>query len=109
MKIHITPGKAKEKLAEEPIEKFITLLRHGSMSVEYYKPEGKDYQTPHQQDELYVIISGSATFFCNNCRIPCAPHDVLFAPAGAEHRFENFTNDFATWVIFYGPDGGESA
>lgn len=33
--------------------------------------------------------------------------DVLFAPAGIEHRFENFSDDFVTWVIFYGPVGGE--
>ena len=33
--------------------------------------------------------------------------DFLFVPAGIEHRFESFTNDFATWVIFYGPVGGE--
>ena len=32
---------------------------------------------------------------------------LLFVKAGHEHRFENFTDDFATWVIFYGPDGGE--
>jgi len=31
----------------------------------------------------------------------------LFVPAGIEHRFENFTSDFATWVIFYGKEGGE--
>jgi len=33
--------------------------------------------------------------------------DVIFAPAGIEHRFENFSDDFVTWVIFYGPVGGE--
>ncbi|MFT5765663.1 MAG: mannose-6-phosphate isomerase-like protein (cupin superfamily), partial [Saprospiraceae bacterium] len=33
--------------------------------------------------------------------------DVLFVPAGVAHRFEKFTEDFATWVIFYGPKGGE--
>ena len=32
----------------------------------------------------------------------------MFVPAGVEHRFENFTEDFKTWVIFYGGDGGES-
>jgi hypothetical protein len=26
-----------------------------------------------------------------------------------EHHFENFSDDFATWVIFYGPDGGEKS
>jgi hypothetical protein len=33
--------------------------------------------------------------------------DVLFVPAGVPHRFEDFTDDFGTWVIFYGPEGGE--
>jgi hypothetical protein len=28
-------------------------------------------------------------------------------PAGVEHRFEEFSGDFGTWVIFYGPEGGE--
>ena len=32
---------------------------------------------------------------------------LIFVPAGIEHRFENFTDDFSTWVIFYGPAGGE--
>jgi len=34
---------------------------------------------------------------------------MLFVPAGVEHRFENFSDDFATWVIFYGPEGGEGS
>ena len=28
-------------------------------------------------------------------------------PAGVVHRFEDFTDDFATWGMFYGPEGGE--
>jgi len=32
---------------------------------------------------------------------------VLFVPARVEHRFEEFSDDFATWVIFWGPKGGE--
>jgi hypothetical protein len=34
---------------------------------------------------------------------------VLFVPAGMDHRFVNFSGDFAAWVIFYGPAGGEKA
>ena len=33
--------------------------------------------------------------------------EALFVPAGVEHRFEDFTDDFAAWVVFYGPEGGE--
>ena len=31
----------------------------------------------------------------------------LCVPAGQIHRFEDFTSDFAVWVAFYGPEGGE--
>jgi len=79
------------------------------MSVEIYKPLQTDNQTPHLQDELYVIISGSGEFLNGGNRTVFLPGDILFAPAGVEHRFENFSDDFATWVIFYGPEGGEKS
>jgi hypothetical protein len=28
---------------------------------------------------------------------------------GCVHRFEEFSDDLAVWVMFYGPDGGEAA
>jgi hypothetical protein len=31
----------------------------------------------------------------------------LFVAADQPHRFEDFSEDFAAWVFFYGPDGGE--
>jgi uncharacterized protein YjlB len=40
-------------------------------------------------------------------RVSVAPMDLLFVPAGMEHRFEAMSEDFATWVVFYGPAGGE--
>jgi len=33
--------------------------------------------------------------------------DALFVAAHETHRFEDFTPDFGTWVMFYGPVGGE--
>jgi hypothetical protein len=33
----------------------------------------------------------------------------MFVAAGVEHRFEDFTDDLAVWVMFYGPEGGEPA
>jgi len=102
-----TVSEALKKLANQPGALFTKVMERGSMSVEIYRPVAIDNQTPHLQDELYVIISGSGDFFVSGDRFPFQPGDILFAPAGAEHRFENFTGDFATWVIFYGPSGGE--
>jgi mannose-6-phosphate isomerase-like protein (cupin superfamily) len=83
------------------------LMQHGTMKLRYYAPQGGDPQTPHDQDELYVVASGQGTFVVSGQRVPFGPSDVLFAPAGAEHRFEDFSDDFATWVVFDGPPGGE--
>ena len=85
------------------------LMEHGSMKLRYYAPPGTDAQTPHDQDELYGIASGRGTFFVGGQRVPFGPGDVLFVAAQVEHRFESFSDDFATWVVFYGPTGGERA
>ena len=80
---------------------------HGSMTVELYVPIGTDPQQPHDRDEVYFVISGSGEFVLAGKRSRFAGGDALFVPAGAVHRFENFTGDFATWVVFYGRKGGE--
>jgi len=87
--------------------RFATVLEHGTMIVEIYQPIGQDLQSPHLQDELYVIVSGSGDFYNDGITKHFQTGDVLFVPAGVEHRFENFTEDFKTWVIFYGATGGE--
>ncbi|HEY6572923.1 MAG TPA: cupin domain-containing protein, partial [Candidatus Eisenbacteria bacterium] len=60
------------------------------------------------RDEVYVVISGSGKFLNGVARRPFGPGDFLFVPAGVEHRFEEFSDDLAVWVIFYGPEGGEA-
>jgi mannose-6-phosphate isomerase-like protein (cupin superfamily) len=96
-------------LAQAAGKEFISLFRHGSLEVEIYKPNKFDPQLPHSRDEVYVVISG-AGFFVKDCvRQPFEAGEVLFAAAGVNHRFEDFTEDFATWVFFYGPDGGEES
>lgn len=104
----ITPAEALEKLAGTEGKEFVELFRHGTLSVEIYKPMEIDRQRPHARDEVYVVISGSGYFLNGEVRQPFQPGEVLFVATGVDHRFEDFTEDFATWVFFYGPDGGES-
>ncbi|MEP7253118.1 MAG: cupin domain-containing protein [Ginsengibacter sp.] len=98
---HITIHEAKERLRNET-HPFVKLMEDGNMTVEYFAPKVKDTQSPHKQDELYVIVSGSSEFYRDSETINCKKGDILFVPAGMEHRFNNFSEDFATWVIFYG-------
>lgn len=103
----LTPASALEQLDRRAPAEFVTLFEHGSASVEIYRPRGVDRQKPHDRDEIYVIISGSGFFMNGAHRRPFVAGEVLFVEAGAEHRFEEFSDDFATWVLFYGPMGGE--
>jgi len=63
--------------------------------------------TPHSQDEVYIIMQGRGVFLHDGKRDGFGPGDLLFVAAGTEHRFEDFTEDLAVWVVFYGPSGGE--
>ena len=88
------------------------MREHGSLKMFLYEPRGIDAQPVHEQDEIYVILAGSGTFAIGVAehsleRMPFGPGDAVFAPAGMPHRFENFTDDFSTWVVMYGPEGGE--
>jgi len=103
----VTPAGAAALVPTAEGRRDVPVLAHGTLVVEYYAPRGRDLQQPHTRDEVYVVISGSGWFVNGEDRHPFAPGDVLFVPAGAVHRFEAFGDDFATWVMFYGPEGGE--
>ena len=90
-------------------KRFTVVFEHGTLAVELYAPRGNDPQKPHTRDELYVVVAGRGTFFCDGERKAFECGDALFVPAGAVHRFEDFSDDLAVWVMFYGPEGGEAA
>lgn len=86
----------------------VPIFSHGSLEVELYRPEGKDLQEPHLRDEVYLVARGRGFFFDGDRRHLVEPGSFLFVAAGQPHRFEEFTSDFAVWVLFYGPEDGGS-
>src|SRR6266550_3535324 len=103
----ITLAEALNRLPGPQGEQVVGVFEHGSLVVKLYAPRGHDPQTPHSRDEIYVVAQGVGEFASGGERQAFASNDVLFAAAGVEHRFENFSDDFAVWVFFYGPEGGE--
>lgn len=102
-----TVKRALQTVAESDDGEYGVLLEHGSMQLGCYKPHGIDNQQAHDRDEIYVIQSGSGIFFLDGERQAFEAGEALFVPAGIEHRFENFSEDFSAWVVFYGRSGGE--
>jgi hypothetical protein len=72
-------------------------------------PPRQGQLTPHTRDELYVVAQGSGTFVNGDDQHTFSAGDVFIVRSGvcAPHRFGAFTDDFGTWVMFYGPEGGE--
>ena len=86
----------------------IPVFGHGSMEAELYLPEAIDPQSPHTRDEIYIVAKGFGKFFDGETIIDVKEGSFIFVPAGTGHRFLDFSKGFAVWVIFYGPEGGES-
>ena len=83
-------------------QSYMRLLERSDFDVGMYKPERVDNQTLHTRDEVYVIAAGTGEFVCQGEKTTFGQGDVLYAPAGVEHQFLNFSDDFTTWVIFIG-------
>ena len=110
MRGHFKLADALQQLPTPEGKRFVELFAHGTLTVELYAPRGIDPQTPHSRDEIYVIASGTGTFRHGQDKdVTFGPGDVFFVAAGVEHRFKDFSDDFAAWVFFYGPEGGEKA
>jgi mannose-6-phosphate isomerase-like protein (cupin superfamily) len=107
MEDRLTTKYALDRLSSTAGKEFITLFKHGTLKIEIYKPDKIDNQLPHSKDEIYVIVSGTGYFIKGEEKKPIEPGEILFVPAFMEHHFENFSEDFVTWVMFYGPEGGE--
>lgn len=50
-----------------------------------------DGQGIHQDDELYMLIEGHGTLVVEKERFALSEGEALFVPAGARHRFEDYT------------------
>ena len=104
---HVSLADALLKGPPPPGNLAVPIFSHGSLVVELYTPGGRDPQKPHTRDEVYFVTRGKGFFFDGERRHPVEPGSFLFVPAGRVHRFEEFSSDFAVWVVFYGPEGGE--
>src|SRR6202021_1148135 len=56
---------------------------------------GVDDQSPHTEDEIYVVTTGRARIVTPQGAAEVGPGSVIFVPAGEEHHFTDVTGDLA--------------
>ena len=105
--LHIEQA-AQSTLAARGRNEFTEHLRVPAMSIGTYSipAGGTDDQTPHAEDEVYVVLTGRAQFTSAHQTVPVGPGTTLFVPADEEHRFHQVTEDLVVRVIFAPPYGG---
>ena len=106
--VHVGLAEALRKGPPPPGNPAVAIFAQGSLVVELYTPAGQDPQKPHTRDEVYFVTRGRGLFFDGERRHAVEAGSFLFVAAGQSHRFEEFSADFVVWVVFYGPEGGES-
>jgi mannose-6-phosphate isomerase-like protein (cupin superfamily) len=86
---------------------WVEQLRVPDLSVGTYciPAGGVDDQSPHTEDEIYVVTAGRATIVTPDGTAEVGPGSVIFVPAGEEHRFVEVTEDLTLLVVF-GPAYG---
>jgi mannose-6-phosphate isomerase-like protein (cupin superfamily) len=86
---------------------YAEFLRVAPMSCGIYvlRPGEEDKQRPHNEDEIYYVISGAARM-----KVAAANHreddraiasgDIIFVKAHDEHRFHDVTQELVLLVVF---------
>ncbi|WP_412543299.1 cupin domain-containing protein [Longispora sp. K20-0274] len=92
--LYTTPGESGRHWAEHLS---VPDLSIGTYSV---PAGGVDGQSPHTEDEVYVVTAGRATIVTPGGSAPVGPGSVIYVPAGEEHRFADITEDLAVLVVF---------
>jgi mannose-6-phosphate isomerase-like protein (cupin superfamily) len=83
-------------------ELYLEFLRRDSMSCGLYvlEPGADDPQEPHQEDEVYVVLSGRAQLMVAGRDHPVGPGSVLFVARTVPHRFHHITERLSVLVFF---------
>ncbi len=87
-----TPGRSAE------------ILIDGEMEIRFAAKPRAVPQEPHKRDEFYIVARGRGRYRYEDKVTDVGPGDLLFAAAHAPHGFEDISEDFSVWVMFYGPE-----
>lgn len=71
-----------------------------SSGIYHLKAGTIDPQQPHQFDEIYYVIAGTATLKMSDMDYPAKAGDLLFVPAKVKHQFFEIKEDLTLLVFF---------
>jgi mannose-6-phosphate isomerase-like protein (cupin superfamily) len=81
---------------------YLEFLRRASMSAGLYvlEPGDLDAQQPHNEDELYFVLTGRASLDIDGDRQPVSAGSAAFVAAHVPHRFVDIRERLEVLVFF---------
>jgi mannose-6-phosphate isomerase-like protein (cupin superfamily) len=90
---------ARQEASRQPYLEFLR-VPHLSAGL-YVLPAGAvDNQTPHTEDEVYVVLSGRGQLQVEDVSEGVGPGSVCFVPANARHAFHSVREELHLLVVF---------
>lgn len=85
-----TPGRSAEVLID------------GDLELRFAAKPSNGPQVPRRRDEVYFVARGIARYRVEDTVTSVGPGDAVFCAAHVAHGFEDPSEDFCVWVLFYG-------
>jgi mannose-6-phosphate isomerase-like protein (cupin superfamily) len=96
---HLDDLSDEQRTSAEP---WLEFLRVPSLRAGLYvlAPGAWDHQSPHEEDEVYYVVSGRATFEAGSAREPVRAGSIIYVAAQQQHRFTEIVEELRVLVFF---------
>lgn len=91
-----------KELASKSNERYLEFLRVPDMSMGLYtlKAGEKDLQSPHNEDEVYLVLKGEAKVQIEDEKETIEAGSIVYVPARAAHNFLDIREELQLLVFF---------
>ena len=93
---------AETRATRDSGERYREFLRVPALSAAMYVLPGgsEDTQTPHREDEVYLVTRGAGRVQVGGESADIGPGSLIYVGKDVEHRFSDFSDDLEILVIF---------
>jgi len=100
---HVSTAELADRLEQDGTS-YAEVLSEESMRVELARYPNPEPKTPHREDELYVVLSGSGMVHVGTETYSVEEGDIVYVEQGLEHDFFDIDEEITALVVFTGAE-----